>query len=32
MDIAGGDSIHSCSKSSVMVKINVKDYVLSDNR
>ena len=29
MDIAGGDSIY---KSSVIVKTNVKYYVLSDNR
>ena len=31
VDVADGDSIHSCSKSSVMVKTKVKDYMLSDN-
>ena len=32
VDIADGDSIYSCSKSSVVVKTKVKSYVLSYNR
>ena len=32
MDITDGDSIHSCSKSCVVVKTKVKEYMLSDNQ